>query len=748
MEEDASPPVAENHSWNATCKRHLLVATIIALFQVILLYPLHETMDIPAWDEAYYLGQGGALTTGHSDSLPPLDGSPLYVLTYSLLIRLIEPVTSLFVITYGLAVAVAVLLSMFLMRVSGSCTVSLFLGAVWVVSAFNAHLEFPLVYRLGLALMLLALAYAGRPAVVTPLLVLATLARLEYALVLFAYMLFRMYRSARLLKSFRKPSIRGLLSAFKRAVSVPALILCVPVLVILLRLDGWHSGAGRAWFAFRQHYAVEQVNAGRSTIDPWIDYQLLTEDTFPGCQSLTGALQENPRALLLHVLTMVLRTPSSAGAFLNPAPSLTSWFALGAMALFVGALGVAGLTLGRSILGDAASSQWSRSRAVLTLSLLGLPALLPGLLIYSRPAYLLPIVPAIFGFLSLLLVTIKRALAAQYPHASIGRAFRAGGVIAAAAVMLVAIAGRTDLRPPGRQPNLEAVRLLEEILPDRPVTLLGLDQASYCDYLGRHRCTAVSMVRATTGVGGATRHDLRTLITQHAPDIVWLDNRVVGSSSFDAGSIDVLDSPAWSMYGLHGSSMFFRAESGFRDKIPIHRQVSPDGFNVSDGLAVDLGEGWYGFSKQAEQRWMRSPATLYVEAREAGDAVLSTRTANLHEAGGLGSRGILQVELVGAPVRSVPVRVSSLSEIPLSLRRGWNKLTLTLAAGNFTPSLSSPPLADHRSLSISFSSLSIASERPHREPAGFVSSANLGIKLGGPSAVATFCFSTLGTPTP
>jgi hypothetical protein len=561
--------------------------------------------------------------------------------------------------------------------------------------------------------------------VATLLLVLATLVRLEYSLVLAGYLL-------ALLRRFTRRGREKFIAreAFGWVAAPLVLMLLALTLFTLFRMSGLGSASGRAWFAFRQHYAVQQVVSGRSTIDPWIDYQVLAEQVFPGCSSLTDALRTRPHEVLAHIFTNLTRVSSSVGHFLQPTPTLTSWIALGPLSL------VAGLSFGGLLilmrgsgLKSVTRELWSGSRNVLQLSLLGPLAVLPGLLIYSKPMYLLPLVPLLFGFLGMSLVCVVRALEFRYPKIGIAKALHTMSAAAATAVMLVAVGARGDLHQPSEQRNLRALRLLEDVVPDRAVKLLGLDQAAYCDYLGWERCEKVSMVAATTGASRAIRHDLSTLIATHAPDIIWIDDRIIGSLSFEPASLDVLNSDGWLMQSLSGSRMFFRAAVGFRDKVPVAGLEAPDGFSVADDLRVELGPGWYDFEPHSSLRWMRSPATLFISAARRARATLSIRTALVFEAGGIGSRGRLAVEVADGTSQVIPVRVNAPSEVVLPLDRGWNRVTLRLEAGCFTPSIATPPSPDHRSLSIAFAAIGIFSDRPQQDPPGFTSSRDLEIKL-------------------
>lgn len=150
----------------------------VVVLQLVLLYPLHRTMDLPIWDEAIYLLQGGWFV--HGDTLGPISISPVYSLLYSLMIKMFGVVDSVFYMQYLVKVTVSGLLLLCLVGHLRSRLLALLFTLIWVVSGVNIF-ERVLVYHVALGVFLLALFSLNKHRGISLLLlVLCSLTRLEY----------------------------------------------------------------------------------------------------------------------------------------------------------------------------------------------------------------------------------------------------------------------------------------------------------------------------------------------------------------------------------------------------------------------------------------------------------------------------------------------------------------------------------------------------------------------------------------
>jgi hypothetical protein len=228
----------------------------------MMLYPLHETMDLPA--------------------------SPLYNLLYALLVGIFGRIGSIFAMKYMLTVAVAGTLFILLVRLTSDRALSFLLGVLWVVTTANLSTTL-LVYHFALWLFLLAVCLGNRnPLASLLLLALCTMTRPKYLLPLIVYGL---YLSLRLFRgTLPRRSIRPIRSG--RAAVLAALF--VVVTYTALRVDGWNLGGRRTWHAFGQHYALAEREAGRTTVNPWIDYNVILRQDFGDSASTLEAIRANP----------------------------------------------------------------------------------------------------------------------------------------------------------------------------------------------------------------------------------------------------------------------------------------------------------------------------------------------------------------------------------------------------------------------------------------------------------------------
>jgi hypothetical protein len=177
----------------------------------------------------------------------------------------------------------------------------------------------------------------------------------------------------------------------------------------LLLVFGNPLAGGRSFIAFGQHYAHNVVAARHLDVNPWTNYVALVQHDFGDAQTFTQALRRNPGAILWHVSCNAVAAPRLVAAKLVPVLNLSRklGYMPGALALGVALAGALGL--GRRLFGGQdwnpvgpetglescpTSSRSTSNRVLLVaLAMLGFvaaPSLLAALLVYPRPAYLMP----------------------------------------------------------------------------------------------------------------------------------------------------------------------------------------------------------------------------------------------------------------------------------------------------------------------------------------------------------------------
>lgn len=234
----------------------------IAFLQIVILYPLHKTMDLPTWDEANYMGGGDIFL--HGGSLGPLDISPVYTLIYAILIKATGRIASIFCAQYLVKTFVSLTLFCFLSAHLRSRLMALLLTTTWVVCGVNVN-EGILVNFVALGLFLLALACIEEHRILALLfLCLCVLARLDYIFVFIAFAGYLAWKSLRFGPGRRSsdesdPKVTGMRAWEYTLASLLALV----AVYVLFHVSAFGEGSQHAWFTFNQLYAAHEVGAGR-----------------------------------------------------------------------------------------------------------------------------------------------------------------------------------------------------------------------------------------------------------------------------------------------------------------------------------------------------------------------------------------------------------------------------------------------------------------------------------------------------
>jgi hypothetical protein len=320
---------------------------------------------------------------------------------------------------------------------------------------------------------------------------------------------------------------------------------------VAIHVHGWQSGSDRGWFAFQQHYAVGVVEQGRGGgVNPWLEYATIVQRDFPGASSLGDAWRVNRTAVFRHVLHNLTAAPSEVGKlFVLPFPDARANI-MGAALLALA--GVAAFCCAPRVVSTRA---WLREhRAGLVIAGCGVVAVVPGLAVQAKTAYLLAIVP--LGWLAV--AVVATALRVRFTPA-LDTDARFGAVVAVivvtAGVTLTAQRSLTVVQP---QPVRENVASIRRAWPT-PGRLLGLSAESYAAYLGE-RYTGIEPLASASGAlsDPASETFPRLLATQH-PDAILVTPQWRSLRSFDHSGEKGLASQGWKKIPLPEGDLYLRA---------------------------------------------------------------------------------------------------------------------------------------------------------------------------------------------
>lgn len=528
-----------------------MACVVVLAFQFILLYPLHNSMDLPMADESHYLGWGGKFASGLG-TLDDTSGSPFYILLYSVFVRSFGAIKSVFLMKYLLTMGVTVAVFVFLLRNLRSFPISILLSFLWATSACNVTASI-MVYHLGVLVFLLALIYCKTNKSVTViLLLLCSFTRLEYILILVSYVV---YLSVLFVRHRRIENLLVFHSRSSRILSSAALVILFALLVyVSVNVDGWNLGTNRTWFAFRQHYALAQVRAGRSDIDPWIDYNILIYKDFPSSHSVFDAFLINPAPVFRHVLRNLIRLPKAILKSVFPSRFLRFNLVISIVfLLYMFAIPII-FRKWRDFRTQVRNAI-SRLGDIRILSVFSLLALAPSLIVYAKDRYSVVLMPFVLLYSGVLYTALLKSFERK--------SFLKAGINSL--ICIIVIVGLIGPRPVGyadvERRTYEKVVRLKKILPRTETKLLGLWSTAYANYLGHDRCIPIEPLATVVGddvkPGGV---NLRDLLLSHRPDAVLISQRLLDSKNFNENSIGVLNSQEWTMYDLEDEKLYLKRQ--------------------------------------------------------------------------------------------------------------------------------------------------------------------------------------------
>lgn len=514
----------------------------IVVLQFLLLYPVHTTMDLPMWDEAIYLGQGARFL--HGDTLGAIFISPVYILLYSLLIKIFGTIHSVFYMQYLVKVTVSTLLLLSLVEHLRSRSLALLLTLIWVASGVNIF-ERVLVYHAALGFFLLALFSLNKHQGITLLLLfLCSLTRLEYVFPTLAFAVYLTFMAVSRSKNnrfeFVLQKIRITLPVFV------AFLLTMLIFYVLLNIDDFNPGTERTWVAFRQNYARHEVESGRYQLNPYLDFNFVIQNDFPGAKSLPDAFLINPKLFLNHVVRNIAMLPTAILLFGIPYIGLKMWGLLyGVLLGFAVTVMTQAAVLNHRLLLSGLLRVIGERKNILYVTLASMLSLIPILLVYPLPHHTLIMVPLCLLWVGLACLQVLNIInSPQFTRWSLT-------TLNMLVLLSILVTSKPYASQPPERPVYEKVTQLIELLPKDKLKLMGVGASWYISYLPVGKVDPVEPLATVSGEKIKNdRIDLRVLLEKHNPDAVLINNELVTSKNFNVDSLEVLKSDRWVKYTI------------------------------------------------------------------------------------------------------------------------------------------------------------------------------------------------------
>jgi hypothetical protein len=500
-------------------------------------------MDLPQWDESYYMSRGRDFTIG-MNGLGDMFLSPSYNLLYAIFTKLFTTITSVFLMKYFLTITLSLLLSSFLLQNLKSSPIVIFLTFLWGAGEYNLNVN-NMVYHFGAAVFLLALINCNKRRLISiALLLLCCFIRTEYTLILIPYSI---YSAILFIKNKR---IMSFVSFKSRLIQSTILVILLMLLVyILANVTGWGLN-DRTWFAFKQHYALAKVQEGHYNLNPWFDYNIITDKEFPNAHSMLGAFLKNPSSFLNNAIKNIPRLSRAVLDILLPAyfeyrkHAIFLIFAsicAGCIFLWKEQTFLPQLKKDITALGD-----------VFVLSVISPLALIPSLLIYPRIQYALVLMPFILlysGILYLILLKTSR-------HELL---IKGALYVLICAIIITVLTGPMPFRRKDKQrPFYAKVLKLRQIWPNTKAKLFGIGATPYANYLGHEKCAPIEFIDIVEGKGAEQKKvSLSDVIVSFKPDVVLVNQLLLSSPNFDQNSLKILYSQNWEPYTVDDEKFYF-----------------------------------------------------------------------------------------------------------------------------------------------------------------------------------------------
>jgi hypothetical protein len=221
-----------------------------------------------------------------------------------------------------------------------------------------------------------------------------------------------------------------------------------------------------------------------------------------------------------------------------------------------------GLMVGAIVLSSLCGSRpnqdvraWAKERRwSLLMALGGIVTVLPGLIVYSETAYLLPILPLVWALAALIAAWVRSRISTPV-----------GGWRSSAVASLAVFAGAVVVQTAARpfdiaEPHLPIRKTVEMLrLTCREKTrLLGVDSSTYADYLGAGWVGIEPFASVGGPQVGSAYGNIGKLIEQAQPDAILVNSQWEGLSSFDRAGIDALLLHGWTRISVPDGILYVR----------------------------------------------------------------------------------------------------------------------------------------------------------------------------------------------
>ena len=372
-----------------------------------LYWNLARATDLMLADEAFYLQAGARFL--HTGVLPNFRWSPLYAVWYAAHLALCHsPIVAYYAQVYITVMLTAVVVYGYL-RCIETPTPFAVLGAVlWIAQPAYIVLDWgigwPRPYHFAFLIFLAGAAWlqkchtAGSIPIVlvgVSVFLFAAAVRSEYFI---SMPIFIVWMGAPLFGSRAKRAALQWRSEYWRpaalALGTASALCCMN---LRARFSPGDPDSNRLWSAFGQHYSVYELakSGGKSTLDPWDDWQLVMGRVFPGAHSFFAAGLANPKAFAAFELHNAVAAPhtiwNDLAVFQNSLPyGLTKVLMVCVAVVLVwliasarGSVQVRALHTTRMALGPYVLS--------------GAAAAAPALLIAPKVTYMLPLLFVLFA---------------------------------------------------------------------------------------------------------------------------------------------------------------------------------------------------------------------------------------------------------------------------------------------------------------------------------------------------------------
>jgi hypothetical protein len=338
-----------------------------------------------------------------ANGLPPVESSPLYVLSQFVLIRCGAPLEDVPFFSWA-CLAVLLPCSVYLLaRSLGAGRAAAVLAGGFIPATTLIDI-WPYPMHLAAVVLTLGTALAARlprapaTAVLGLTLLTATYVRPEY---LYALYLFAPLAAVAAVRGFWHPESR------RAALGSVALFTAAGALL------GWALGApwaagSRSMSAFGQHYACNRCLVDGRTESPWNQWENYIRADFGDATTVGGALRNNPDAFFWHIGTNARRLPRWVTGVAIPRVDLsqmhqihlaelpsryprTEWLTRRAVAIAMGC-GLVGVVLGLWRWRRGAEEAARLPVGVLMLALIVAPGIAASLVVFPRFHYAIPTV--------------------------------------------------------------------------------------------------------------------------------------------------------------------------------------------------------------------------------------------------------------------------------------------------------------------------------------------------------------------